>query len=41
VILGGAGLGSAAGTLTHCLRTLTGDTPEKTAIAVFEEKEIE
>lgn len=37
MILGGAGLGSASGTLIHYLRMLTGDINEK---IVVEEKEI-
>ena len=39
MILGGAGLGSASGTLIHYLRMLTGDINEK-IVTVVEEKEI-
>ncbi|KAF9452853.1 hypothetical protein P691DRAFT_149582 [Macrolepiota fuliginosa MF-IS2] len=39
VILGGAGLGSAIGTLTHYIRNLTGDLPNPVATVIVEEKE--
>jgi len=39
LILGGAGLGSAMGTLTHFARILTGDPPDPIAIVIVEDKE--
>lgn len=38
LILGGAGIGSASGTLAHYVRAVTGDGPEKVAVATVEEK---